>query len=79
MLTIIYVYNCTFWHKNDYDRNNVSYKSNRSIKLHKNVAIKINVTALICSNFNSYLTVMSSIYLPHLQLIIYKSYANHVS
>ena len=26
-----------------------------------------------CSNFNSYLTVMSSIHIPHLQLIICKS------
>ena len=41
--------------------------------------IKIDVSAAICSNFNSYLTVMSSICIPHQQLIIYKSYANHIS
>ena len=28
---------------------------------------KIDVTASVCGNFNSYLTVMSSIYIPHLQ------------
>ena len=46
---------------------NVSYKSNRTIKVSYK-CIKIDVCASICSNFNSYLTVMSSIYMPHLQL-----------
>ena len=32
--------------------------------------IKIDISASICSNFNSYLKVMSFIYIPHLHLII---------
>ena len=43
-------------------------------KLHKN---KVDVSASIGNNFNSYLTVTSSIYIPYLQLIIYKI-ANHM-
>ena len=38
---------------------------------------QIDVSASICSNFD--ITVTSSVYIPHLQLIIYKSYANHIS
>ena len=38
--------------------------------------INIDVTASICNNFSSYLTVMSSVYITHLQLIIYKSYVS---
>ena len=36
--------------------------------------IKIDISASICSNFNHYLTVMSFINIPHLQLITCQSY-----
>ena len=40
--------------------------------------IKSDVSASLCSRFNNYLIVMSSIHIHHLQLIIYKSYANYI-
>ena len=46
-----------------------SYKSNCNIKFSYK-CIKIDVNASICSNLNSYWTVISSIYIPHLQSII---------
>ena len=51
---------------------NASYKSNCKIKVSLKY-IKTDVSTLICRNFkfNNYLTVMSSIYIPHLQLFIY--------
>ena len=52
---------------------NAGHKSNYKIKVSlKYINTDVMISALICSNFkfNSYLTVMSSIYTPHLQLFI---------
>ena len=47
----LYLYNCTFLHKNNHDRNRMrAARATTMLKLHRNVRIKIDVSA---SNFNN--------------------------
>ena len=65
-----YIYNYTFLHNNDHIRNKMW--ATRATVIIK--CIKIDVSASICNNFNSYVTVRSSIYIPHLQLIMHSNH-----
>ena len=61
-----FIFIIVFLHKNDHDKNKM-WVTRATVILK---CIKIDVSASIYSNFNSYLTVKLSLYIPHLQLII---------